>query len=117
MTNTLHVCRTCSTRDEAGNVVLTGEDLFAHLSTAFQDTNHTRVHDCACMGGCDNGCIVALQHPHKTSLAFHSIGKDHADDLKALADSYTESENGILKKGMRPETLRDNMLAKLHPAS
>lgn len=119
MTNlhTLYICTTCKKRmgDEVVNPEA-GLELFRSICTQ-QTPSEFRIEPVECLSACKKACAIALTAPGKYSYILAHLDTSHVEDILALAETYREKGDGVIKKIDRPESLRDKVQGRIPPLS
>ncbi|WP_319495892.1 DUF1636 domain-containing protein [uncultured Cohaesibacter sp.] len=70
-----------------------------------------------CMSGCTRSCVAALMDASKYQFVIGELDSsaERVGDLVAFARSYVEAEDGLPEWRLRPQHIRKNTLARLHP--
>ena len=70
-----------------------------------------------CMSSCKRSCVAALLAKDKYQFVVGELDSsaERVGDLVAFAKSYVEAEDGLPQWRERPQHIRKNTIARLHP--
>ncbi|SFN64815.1 Predicted metal-binding protein [Cohaesibacter marisflavi] len=123
----LQICSTCNSAavkqnpERLATECPEGEKLLGAVQSAVKadaDLDGQLVIQAArCMSSCKRSCVVALLAKDKYQFVVGELDSsaDRVDDLVAFAKSYVEAEDGLPQWRERPQHIRKNTIARLHP--
>ena len=68
-----------------------------------------------CMSGCNRHCTVSLQAHEKCTYMFGDLAADEisAEQILVCAQLHQNSADGLINRNLRPERLRQGILARI----
>lgn len=114
--HTLFVCTTCKKRD-GDNIIdpHAGQYLFNELNALENLPSDMMIQGVECLSACKKACALAFTAPEKYSYIFADLDPTHVNDIVTLAHTYSEKEDGILKKINRPDALKNKAQGRIPP--
>lgn len=112
---------TDATAQEAAQHETAGKALYARVEDALAQREDLRdeltLQPVECMNGCQRGCVAALRTEGKFTFVIGHLApsEERSNDLLNFAQSHITAENGLPAWRERPEHIRKNTLARLHP--
>jgi predicted metal-binding protein len=116
VTTEILVCVLCRPPELPRDQPRPGRALFEAIENiALRDDRVFPIRPVECMSGCRRHCTVALQAPGKTSYLFGDLPADEtsAEQVLACAALHQASPDGFMAREVRPERLREGILARL----
>nr|WP_321463644.1 DUF1636 domain-containing protein [uncultured Cohaesibacter sp.] len=123
----LQICSTCNSAAVKQNPErLTtecpeGEKLLTAIEAAISSDaamhGNLLVQPARCMSGCQRSCVAALMADGKYQFVLGELDSsaERVDDLLSFARSYLQADDGLPQWRDRPEHIRKNTIARLHP--
>jgi len=115
MAVSLHVCVTC----RAGQTIADGQSTpGARLHEAIQSMGALPgvvLIPVQCLSACTQGCSIALSAPGRWSYVYGRLSEADAGEVRAGAQAYAASHDGIVPWRTRPEIFRRQSLARIPP--
>ena len=123
----LQICSTCNSAavkrnpERLATELPEGEQLFKAVETAIADDPTLKetlvLQPARCMSGCARSCVAALMADGKYQFIVGELDSsaERVEDLVSFARSYAEAEDGLPEWRLRPQHVRKNTIARLHP--
>ncbi|WP_316859704.1 DUF1636 domain-containing protein [uncultured Cohaesibacter sp.] len=123
----LQICTSCNKPSvQTGTIEKTSNDgaqLLDALKARFKDdpqlADQIDLQPVKCMSSCKKGCVAAVRAEGKYQFVLGDLddSDDRVADMVAFVRSYLDAEDGLPVWRERPEHIRKNTLARLHPIS
>ena len=116
MTTEVLVCVLCRPANRPRDLPRPGRELLVAIeNVALRENLPFSIRPVECMSGCRRACTVALQAPGKMSYFFGDLSADEtsAGQVLACAKMHQVSSDGFMSREVRPERLREGILARL----
>ncbi|MCB1493928.1 MAG: DUF1636 domain-containing protein [Rhodobiaceae bacterium] len=117
---TITICTTCR-RDKTNEDPLRDGTRFLNIvdrcvREAAPDGS-IRVRGMACMSSCKRACAAQIAGDGRFTYVLAELDptRDDAEALIAFARTHAEKENGLVIKSERPESIKDNVVARVAP--
>lgn len=115
--NFLYVCIRCN-KNSNTEVRNSGEILLENLEHLSQKKGHLVsdlfIKPVSCMNACKRSCSVGFSAKGKVSYLFGDLNPyQHEKEVLECLSLYVSKLDGIVKKNERPESLKNNVLARI----
>ena len=111
---TLHVCLTCRTDADAGEVIRPGRRLHNALVAALPAASPIAIAGVECLSNCSRACTVALTGPGRWAYVYGDLDPDTAiDGILDGAARYAATEDGLVPWRERPKIFRKGVIARI----
>jgi predicted metal-binding protein len=122
-THKLFVCKTCafSKQERERDGKSGGQELLERLTVQHSNwelQSSFPIQAVECMSSCNRHCVIAFSAPGKYTYLFGDIPPDA--DVEAVlecANLYAETADGFLPWSVRPQPLKNGILARIPPIS
>jgi predicted metal-binding protein len=114
----IFVCALCRAPDAPRDAPRAGRALLEEIENlALCENSPFKIRAVDCMSGCNRACTVALQAHGKVGYFFGDLPPDaeSAAQVLACAQMHQDSRDGLLARDLRPQRLREGILARLPP--
>ena len=123
----LQVCTTCRRASENStfdpDAPVEGQLLLDALAAGIDEdeilSKSLHLQPVECMNNCQLACTVAVRSEGKFNFVIGELdsSSERVEDILSFAKSYIAAENGSPAWRERPEHVRKNTIARLHPLS
>ena len=115
----LSICNRCRDGKEDDLKSRGGQRFLDNFLNKIKNNNNIlnlKVRSVACMSQCKRPCVISLTSENNFTYVFGDIIPDNQEYMSELFDlisRYSNSPNGFLRRGERPQLFRSNILGRL----